>query len=299
MKNIITTTAAVVACTFTLISCGGGDSGNGSAVSRADEGIWSNFSNGTVTNLMPNMMQVLILSDGSYWGIAGQNFSSSETTPELGSFCVNGGILHGTASISGSSVSGSYTNFTGFPPANGTYVGTVSAQKTLNLTFNAPANPLMSGASGNFNLSYDDIYNQRASLSAIAGNYLDQNGKGCPSSSAIVLSNSQPNDYIHPKLIISGSNLTLTDQDGNMIMMGTIAPHGTTVNVFDISLTTATTVMRHSMAGLFSGNNDVPVKTNYTGILFRTASGNLKNYIEIVAASGNDSAYFYMGSKQD
>jgi len=283
MKNVMTMTAAAV-CALALTACGGGgsDGGSGNSLSRTDEGIWSNFSNGTVTNLMPNMMQAVILNDGSFWGIAGQTGATPAT------FCMQN-ILHGTASVSGSSVSGSYTDsaFLG----NGTYSGTVSAQDSLNLKFNNPSDPLMSGLGGSFNMSHDSAYNQPASLSAITGTYLNQ----VNSCFVNLPDGSNNNDYhIRPNLTISGSNLTL-NSDGSVIMTGSIAPHGTAVNVFDVNLTTATTVIAYSMAGLFSGN-DVPAGTVYKGILFQTSSGSLKNNTEMVVTSGG-SAFFFMGKK--
>jgi hypothetical protein len=278
-----------VACALTLVDCGGGEDDNGtsSALSRAEDGIWSNLNNAADTN----MMQSIILSDGAYWGIVGQNFGASMTPPTLTTFCVDA-VLHGTASINGSSVSGTYTDYTGFQPVNGTYSGTVSTQSDLNLTFNDPLDPMLVGNGANLHISYDGIYNQPASLSEVTGSYLNQNGKGCPSSSipgAVFY-------YIRPNVTISGSNLTLVDQGGNVIAIGTVTPHGTTVNVFDVSLTTAAIIPAYSMAGLLSGGNDVPAGTIYKGILFQTSSGILKNNIEILAAAGS-SAYFYTGSK--
>jgi hypothetical protein len=87
-------------------------------------------------------------------------------------------------------------------------------------------------------------------------------------------------------------------------MTGTITPHVTTANVFDINLITATASMIAIPGGATLGMiqvppyADIPAGTTYKGILFQTSSGSPKNYIEVVAAVGNN-AFYFMGSKQD
>jgi hypothetical protein len=291
IKNAMTLTATI-ACAFALTACGGGDdsSGSGTALSRADEGIWSNPSNG---------MQAVILSDGSYWGIYGSIGTD-------GTYGMVSDVLHGAASVSGGNVSGSYIDFANWSGTggNGTYSGTVSAQNALNLAFKAPSANLMLGG-GSFNMSYDGIYTQPASLATIAGDYLAGGGRiahcpinGCPPGI--------PRLGPYPNLIISDSNLTLNDNNGNVAMTGTITPHGTTVNVFDVSLTA--TVMGAAQVtlegatlgtmGLPPYGYNIPAGTTYKGILFQTSSGGSKNYIEVVAATENY-AFYFMGSKQD
>jgi hypothetical protein len=297
MTNFMKITAAV-ACAFALTACGGGggDSGNGTStsntLSRADEGIWSNLDNISVGL----GMQAVILSDGSYWGVYGSGLPN-------GSLFIPSGVLQGTASVSGNSASGTYTDFfeTGSSLFNGTYSGTVSAQNSLNLTFNDPSNPApinSSGSNSGFNMSYDSIYNQPASLAAVAGNYW---GTDCPitvgEGTGIVCGFSPGGGIIGSptyteQLTISGSNLTVsvieaTPNPGanEMVRMnGTLAPHGTAVNVFDVSLT----------ATAISGNPYLPAGTVFKGILFQTSSGNT----EIIATSGND-AFSYVGAKHN
>ncbi|MDR1968105.1 MAG: hypothetical protein LBQ32_05355 [Burkholderiaceae bacterium] len=281
MKNIMAVTAAS-ACVLALTACGGGD--DSSALSRADEGVWSNLDN----QASINKMQAVILSDGSYFGIVSQ---TGVTPPSL---CVLD-VLHGTASVASSNVSGAYTS-SAYTGIKGTYSGTVSAQNSLDLTFNDPSNPLLAGASSHFNMNYDHIYSQTASLSAIAGTYLNQVNVDCPTFTPPQASGNYNYNYIYPNLIISNSNLTVVDQYGKNIMTGSIAPHGASVNVFDVSLTTAVAFPAYSMSGLFSGNNDLPAGTVYKGILFQTSSDVQNNNIEIVASAGN-SAYFYRGKK--
>jgi len=285
MKSIMTM-ASVAACFFALTACGGG-SDSGSTLSRADEGIWSNFDG--KSNTFYNWMQAVILSDGSYWGVVGQ-VTPPHTQNEVTTFAPFS-VLHGTASVDGNSISGTYVDFGGTASFAGDYSGTVSSKKSIDMIFNDPNNNIISMEQGHFNLSYDGAYNRPASLSAIAGNYLSASG-GYGNSKALL---DDGYYYMNPNLVVSGSNLTLAD--GNVIMTGTITPHGTTVNVFDVSLTTATIIPAYSMAGLFS-KNDIPAGTVYKGILFQTSFDSQKNYIEIVAAIG-DSAYFYIGSKQD
>jgi hypothetical protein len=199
-------------------------------------------------------MHAVILSDGSYWATYGLTDS--------GQFVVVG-ILHGTASVSGGNVSGTFTDFGDYSTVHGTYTGSVSAQQSLNLTFTDPSDLYISTSP--YNMSYDSIYNQPASLSAVSGNYLGVGFSGY-------------SDY-GGTLTISGSSLTIGS--GECPISGTIAPHGT-VNVFDVSFTDT-----------HCGNGNAP--NTYTGILFQT-SGKFSGYIEIVAVSGN-TPYFYMGSK--
>jgi hypothetical protein len=261
-----------------------------------DEGIWSGFNINNGAG-----MQAVILSDGSYWGLYGSVSQAGGTD------FVPSGVLQGNASINGSNASGAYTDFfeTGTSLFQGTYSGTVSAQKNINLTFNDPSSPSAligpSASSKNFNMSYDSIYNQPASISAIAGSYM---GRDC----AITVNESTgvlcgvfiggidvagviKTTYAE-QVIISGSNLTVSmtevapnpGADSLVRMNGTLTPHGTAVNVFDVSLTTAA-----GYASIY-----VPAGTVFNGILFQTSSGNT----EIIATSGN-SAYYYIGSKQN
>jgi hypothetical protein len=227
-------------------------------------------------------VQSVILSDGSYWGLYGQ--IQNGTFDPLG-------VLQGTASVSGNSVSGAYTDYLMSGLVKATYSGTVSAQSSLNLTFNDPSNTVLSNSSiSGSNMSYDGIYDQPASLAAIAGNY---GGRACvinPGSvsyscdstvnlPAIPTGGSVP-ATIPLSLTISGSNLTVGDNEMN----GTLVPHGTTVNVFDVSLT----------SGTGNAPNVLPAGRVYKGILFQTSGS--PGYTEIIATAGN-SVYYYIGSK--
>jgi len=279
------TVTAVVACALALSACGGGgDDNSGSTLSRADEGIWSNLNSVGVGATCP-AMQAVILSDGSYWGLYGyirpEEAPISSPTQTVDNVLNNPVVLQGTASVNDNSVSGAYTNFA--IGSNGTYSGTVSVHNSLNLTFNDPSGGL-TGCS--FNMSYDAIYNQPASLSTIAGNYSADYSAVNPGGPVIPVGGSPDNTVAYPQsLTISGSNLTLLDGSGNTIMTGTLAPHGTTVNVFDVHLATPT-------------NGPVAVAA-YSGILFQTSSGILKGDVEILATSGNSDSFFYIGKKQD
>jgi hypothetical protein len=298
MKNIVTMTATV-ACTLALIACGGGGGnssgstsntgGSSNTLSRADEGIWNNLDNGSQYG-----MQSVILSDGSYWGLYGlvQNGTFDPA-----------GVLQGTASVNGNSVSGSYTDYLMSGFVNGTYSGTVSAQHSLNLTFNEPSNTILSDpAVSGGNMSYDGLYNQPASLAAIAGSY---GGWSCvinpggvsyscegvvnmpimPADSPPAVGSSSAATSLN--MTISGSNLTVGDKGNGVEMIsGTLAPHGTAVNVFDVNLTSGT------------GNdaNVLPAGRAYKGILFQTSDS--PGYTEIIATSGT-SAFYYIGIKQN
>jgi len=279
----IMTMIAAAACAFSLTACGGGSNdGSKALVNRADEGIWSNL-NGTVP--LDSGVQVVILRDGSYWGVVGYVQSNGA------GFTVHG-VLHGMANVNGNSVSGTYVDFSGLGSPNGAYSGTVSSKNSLALTFAEPANSILTLAGSNLVMNYDASYEQPAALSAIAGSYLNK---------LIGSFYSHPPGgpeyyYSHLNPTISGSNLTMMDQDGNIKMTGTVTPHGTDVNVFDVRLTTAVNIPVYSTTELFS-TADVPAGTVYSGILFQTSSGILKNNIEIIATAGN-SAYFYAGSKK-
>jgi hypothetical protein len=259
----------------------------GNILSRADEGIWNFIYSGPLTNLGWDQMQTVILSDGSYWSVYGLNMENN--TAFAVPFYVEG-LAHGTASINGNSVSGTYfdtvSSLTGY--TDGSYSGTVSAQQNLDITFSDSTleyrnygilNPSIS-------MSYDSIYNQPASLTDIAGTY---SGVGFVASTASI-------DYTDfssiatNNLVISGSSLTFGT--GPCAMNGNIQPHGAgTVNIFDINFTTSCQTIYFGTAGLLQAG------TAFQGILFRT-SGNTKNYIEIVATTDDPSHnYFFMGSK--
>jgi hypothetical protein len=273
MRNIMTV-AATVACVFALAACGGGGDGdNGNTLSRADEGIWSNLDSSEANQYG---MQVVILSDGSYWGLYGMGGQTENFNPI--------GVLQGSASVNSGSVSGTYTDFWSAPGLfKATYSGTVSAQNSLNLIFNDPLNRFMgkSLSGGSFNMRYDSNYKQPTSLTVVTGNY---QGHDCVINTdkivteACGVSTSGP---LYTSLTLSGSNLTVGDNEMN----GTLAPHGTAVNVFDVSLTASAT----------SDPNVLPAGTVYKGILFQTSSGNT----EIIATSGGNSAYYYIGTKQN
>jgi hypothetical protein len=322
--RLIVAMATAVACTLALAACGGGGDGENSSVqtsNRADEGIWSNdggiWSNAPDANGLNNYtisgMQTVILSDGSYWGIYG-------STAFIEGFGIGAsyqsGILHGVAGVSGNNASGTYTVFSSSIDAtanrisNGTYSGTASSQNDINLKFNIPSNDsvwtVLSSAS--FSMGYDGIYKQPASLAAIAGDYLSANlvATSCPAEfinpDGSLEGGCQLDTYTVPdnsnleNLTIAGSSLTLRDSKGDVVLNGTIAPHGNgTVNVFDVSLTTAMV----SAIGIPQPASNVPVGTTYKGILFQTSS-DLENHLEIVTTTAdNSSAFFYMGSKQN
>ena len=283
MKSIMTLTAAVVSA-LALSACGGGS--DSAAPNRADEGIWS-----------ADEMQMVILSDGSYWGIYGG------VPLDDGGFTPITVVSHGTASISGNNISGAYTTFpfiwtTDPAPApyygNGTYSGTVSAQNNLSATFNGPMLPVDS-----FNLSYDSNYSHPASLATIAGNYL---AGGI--SNYVFCSGFCPPSSAYPELHILGSNLILSDGNGTVAMTGTIAPHGTTVNVFDVSLTTTSSANPLATDGAMLGIGPISAAapqagTTFNGILLQISAGQpARNYIEVVATAG-DSAFFFVSNNQN
>jgi hypothetical protein len=296
MKNIMTLTVAA-ACTLVLTACGGGGDSddNSNALSRADEGIWGNDPNDTTTDAL----QVVILNDGSYWSIDGSGFHD-------GVFSRIKLISHGTASIDGKNVSGAYFKFTGsdggsqdISYGNGAYTGTASTQNNLRLIFNDP-----SVYGGNFSMNYDGVYNQPASLATIEGNYLPGGVYAPVSWPPNVPFPSQWITPDHPNLTISGSTLTLYNGNGEVAMTGAITPHGTMVNVFDVSLTSdsANPMANKTWAGAtvgISAPSAITPPITFNGILFQTSAGRSNNYIEVVATAGNSAAFYFLGSKQD
>ena len=286
MKNIVRIPLGV-ACVVIATACGGGGGGDGGdAPVRADEGIWSNLDGGAGPG-----MQAVILSDGSYWGLYGGTQSA-----QFGFDDASGvGVLHGTAS---GSFSGTYMGFFPFNPDgvfNGTYSGTASAQSSISLTFNNPlytstASLPISAAT----MGYDAIYNQPASVAAIAGNNHPGNecfitpGAVAQARCGYYFSPADPTsiDYTYTRRLVIDSTqglIEVTGTDGQTVdMSGTIAPHGTTGNVFDVSLTTT------------ANEIDMPVGTTVKGILFQTSGS--QGHTEIIAA-GENLAYYYIGQK--
>jgi hypothetical protein len=149
-------------------------------------------------------------------------------------------------------------------------------------------------------------------LASISGNYLAGGYRVVYGVAIPVGDNTQPSvvsTETHPNLVISGSSLTLNDGDGKVAMTGTITPHGTIANVFDVSLTAAVTnpltaIPIGATLGLAtfqitpSNSYSIPAGTIFKGILFQTSSDSQKSYIKIVTTA-KDSAVFFMGSKHD
>ena len=292
MKHIVRIPIAV-ACVVIATACGGGGDGGG-ALTQADEGIWSNLNGGTGPG-----MQAIILSDGSYWGLYGGTQSAQFAFDDASGV----GVLHGTASASGGSVSGAYTGFFPFISDglfNGTYSGTASARSNINLTFNSPLDvnsPVsLSPASppvSTVTMRYDAIYNQPASIATIVNNYPGNEcfitpGAASEEHCGVYVTPFDPSgiDYTYTRRLVidlTQGLIEVTGTDGQTASMsGTIAPHGTTGNVFDVSLTTT------------ANEIDMPVGTTVKGILFQTSGS--QGHTEIIAA-GENLAYYYTGQK--
>jgi hypothetical protein len=264
-------------------SSGGTSSSSGSSTAcssctRPDEGIWeftpqTNTPGGTIA-----MFQTVILNDGTFWTVYGTSTTSGATFSPYG-------ILHGSDSVNGNSVSGTFQDdFEDAASYNGSYSGSVSAQNTLNLAFSDPSNIMLIHSqyvnnalvqNQDFSLQYDPIYSQPASLSTIAGTYLGTSF----------------DDLNSRNIVISGSNVTISDTtDTCATINGTLTPHGN-VGVFDITFTA------NGQTTCFSSSINIVPPGTYTGILFQT-SGTLKNYIEIAAFNSTSNNYFFfMGSK--
>ncbi|WP_156909269.1 hypothetical protein [Ottowia thiooxydans] len=300
MKNKFTC-GSVLVYALALTACGG-DGGNTppTNVIRADEGIWTTYLDPNPDG--HNMMQAIILNDGSYFGISGR------AAPNNMSFCPEA-VSYGKANANGNTVSGTYAEASGIYAETstfrtGAYSGTAFTKENISLTFESTG---LSGApeKRNFSLSYDSIYDRPASLSEIEGGYnqaiFDCGGTGFGNPGVPVDPEKPPIPTVLLNPLISGTSLNLVDKNVGAVMTGTVAPHGTAVNVFDLKLTTTVPVWSF---GYFNSGGVIglkgaalPAGTVFKGVLFTTSFGVLKNKIQIFLTSGN-TFYSYMGTKK-
>ena len=180
--------------------------------SNAAEGAWTGTSTATTSSGTANyQLDVLVLENGDFYTIFGVKSGNN--------LVVYGGDV-GTASISGSSISGSMLEIVaGSPPITGT--GTLSATVVKGTSMTGTASYTNAG-SASFALtpltgSYD--YNTAASISAIQGNW-----------TGFLLNNTSASLSI-------GSNGALTGTGAGCSFNGTATPRASGKNVFDLSIT--------------------------------------------------------------
>lgn len=182
--------------TAALVAYGGSD--DTPAQTASTEGFWS----GTASTGYD--VDLVVLENGETWGV----YSSGD---------VIYGALAGKTSTSGDRLSGSGLDFN-LPDRSvtqGTYSGTVSTKESISVT-------LSNGSS--FEGTYDALYEQPASSSAIVGDFSGPGVSGAaPFQTVAVTIEPSGQMTMHETLGCSGS--------------GTIKPRASGKNVYDLSLT--------------------------------------------------------------
>lgn len=145
--------AALAAC-----GGGGGDSNSSSSSSPTAEGAYA----GTLTGGTSNAFEMVVLEDGSYWALYGQQSN--------GALYVNGFVQGSGTSANGNFSSANARDF-GFVPS---VAGTVSATYVAGTSISGTVTATGVGAvsfSGTTAAIAPYVYNQPASLAGVAGNW--------------------------------------------------------------------------------------------------------------------------------
>lgn len=195
---------------------GGGGTGGGASPttptnSGSPEGFWCGTdSNGYVDN-------IVVLSNGTVWGIYASGNCNSLSLNPLGAGTFNGGAFHGSVTSGGNGVTGTVREFY-FSNGGSTQLtvsGTALAKDTLNITL-SDATTLRA--------NYSAQYDQPATLAAVAGTY---------SGPAVV---SVDGGLVANVTISAGGAITMPADAYGCSATGTIAPHGS-VGLYDVSVT--------------------------------------------------------------
>lgn len=196
-SRLLTTFAAI----FLLSACNGGSDSSGSSatvVTTTAEGFWT----GTASTGVK--VSVAILENGETWGVY---YTANNLIV---------GALRGTTTSSGTSISGSGSDYdiqhrTVTP---GTYTGTFSSKNNINVT--------MSNGSS-FSGTYDASYDQAASLTAVSGSFTGSGVTGSTSwqSSAVGISSLGDISAVSPLCSATGK----------------ASPRASGKNVFDVTIT--------------------------------------------------------------
>jgi hypothetical protein len=228
-----------------LAGCGGGDGGDKAPASanQSAEGLWQ----GTTTD--GNTTTAVVLETGEFWGLV----TGSDGLV---------GFVNGTASVNGSTVSGTST---GYDLVTNTYAtqgltGTVTTKRSLSLTTSG----------GAFVASYLPDYDQPAApLSRVAGTYAGWSASvsGAFSPSTVVT--------------ISATG-QLSSPGVPCSTVGTIRPRASGKNLYDVSL------------GV-SGVGCPPAATSLNGVVYYDDAAS--NLLALVLNGTRNDGLVFVGSK--
>lgn len=189
---------AALALASILAACGGGGSEGTSTPAATAEGFWEGSASTGVS------VAVAVLENGETWGF----YTSS------GSIV---GALYGNTSSSGTTLSGSGIDFN-IPSRTvtaGTYSGTFAAKSSINVTTSTGVT---------FSGTYNPVYDQPASLAALAGSF---SGQG--------VSGTSPVQTV--SVTISSSGAISVPASLGCAATGTAAPRPSGKNIFDVTVT--------------------------------------------------------------
>lgn len=203
--------AALLALVASLGACGGGGGGGTTTTTSASGPTAEGVYGGTLTGSTSSAFQLLVLENGEYWAMYGNNSSSA--------FLVRGFLQGSGASNSGAFTSANAKDF-GFAPALG---------GTVNATYNAAAPSI----SGSFAISGQTVgfnggaiqgstynYAAAASLPSVAGSW-----------SLVALNGEQIT------LVVQNSGAFSATGSSGCNFSGTVAPRPSGKNVFNVTLT--------------------------------------------------------------
>lgn len=197
----------LVCAAFVLTACGGGGGDSAPSVPTSSTpppaattaaGFWEGTASTGVS------VALAILEDGQTWGV----YTSGNAIA---------GALYGSTSSSGTSLSGSGRDFN-IPSRSveaATYTGTFIANNRISVT---------TSSGGSLSATYASIYDQPASLAALAGTY---SGTGITGSTS---AQSTP-------ITISSTGAITVPVSGGCGATGTATPRASGKNIFDVSVT--------------------------------------------------------------
>ncbi len=206
MKARSTRNATLYVLPLLLAACGGGGGGEDtSPAGPTAEGVYG----GTLTDSTASAFQMVVLEDGTYWALYGENF---------GGFLLVSGFVQGSGSSSNGSFSGSARDF-GYAPA---LTGSVSAQYTATPsivgTVTSGGHVLKFNGGAIANSGY--VYAKPALLADISGSW------------SLGLTNGET----LPITVSSTGNIVGTSSAGCRIT-ATATPRASGKNIFNIALT--------------------------------------------------------------
>ncbi len=194
--------AVFILISIALAGCGGGGGGNSSttpapAPVTTAEGFWS----GTAST--GTKVALAILENGDTWGV----YTSNNLIV---------GALHGTTTSSGTTLSGSGSDFN-IPSKTitpGTYSGTFASKSSINVT---------TSIGSNFTGTYDASYDTAASLTSLSGTFSGSGVSGTTSAQSATVG-------ISSLGVVSSTGIGCS-------AAGTVAPRPSGKNIFDVTIT--------------------------------------------------------------